>query len=178
MSAHVPIPQLGDTPLSCEGYLECLHECGIDEGLSDVRLPLGNDLSPQVRSLRDLNHSRDVQIVPSRNSLAMNEQCAVPSTAIVFPTRPHASGMLAPLCGRKVGTWAKMLVAGAVVNARCGGTLAHSASLDAPGLGDEDAGVELAPVNATQCFCVGIDEVGALVAGGGCCGTLVRRHDG
>jgi len=64
-----------------------------------------------------------------------------------------------------------------VVDARSSGTGAQTASLDASGLGDEDAGVEFAVVNTTQCFCVGIDEVGALVTGSGCCCTLVRRHD-
>ena len=107
----------------------------------------------------------------------MNEDGHVPNAAVVFPTRPHASRMLATLCSGKVGTRAKMLMAGAVVNARCGGTDAQPTSLYASDLGDEDAGVEFATMDAAHRFGSRVDDVGALVAGGGCCGTLVRRHD-
>jgi hypothetical protein len=85
--------------------------------------------------------------------------------------------MLAPLFCGKVGTWAKMLVARTVVNARCGDPWAQLTSLDASGLVDEEASVEFVAVNAAQRFGGGVDDVGALVAGGSCCGTLVRRHD-
>jgi len=123
--------------LSCDGYLESPHECGIDKGLSDMGVPLGNHLSPQVRPLRDLNHSREVHLVPNRNSPAMNKCGHVPSTSAMFHGCPHAARMLAPLYRRKVRTRAKVLVAGTVPGAIDRGPRTQLASPNGSDLGDE-----------------------------------------
>jgi len=107
----------------------------------------------------------------------MNEDGHVTSTTVMLAGCPHAAIVLAPLCGRKVGAGAKMLVADAVVDSGYSATDAHPASLHASGLGDKEASVVRTAVNAAEWVVSGVDDVGALVPGGGCCGALVRRHD-
>jgi hypothetical protein len=175
--AHVPIPQLGDSQFSCHGQLKRLHKPGVDKLLSDAGVPLGNDISPDIRTLSNLDHARNIHLVPKLHSACTDESVDVSPTPLVHKRNSHATRVGTPLGGRQVRTRAKVLVAAAVLRVvHCIVGAAETTRVLGCWKCGEEAGVGLVEVGAAERV-RSPHVAGALVPGGGGGCTLVRRHD-
>jgi hypothetical protein len=139
-------------------------------------VPLRNDISPDIRPLRNLNQARHIHLVPKFHSARTDEPGNVSLTPLVHGYDSHATRMGAPLCGGQVGTRAKAFMSAAILRVvHCIVSAAETTRVLGCWKRGEEAGVGVVDVGAAKR--VGPPHVaGTLVTGSGCCCALTGRH--
>jgi hypothetical protein len=105
MIPHMPIPQHRDPHFARKVELKSLYKPCVDELLTDMSVPLGDNIGPHVWTLDNLNKSGIIHVLPDSPTAALNESIDMSHTPLVLVNCPHTTPMNTPLVWRKV--WAR-----------------------------------------------------------------------
>jgi len=156
-----------------------LNHVPIDKGLIHFCPPGIHNGNPSIRCFCGSDETLNIHLIKDNPLLAANEDQVVWTTPVVKThTCPLTTGVATLLLTRKIRSWAKSVVAGAVSLVDCNPS-AHAAvnRFDEGLLGvrDEETDVDDTAVNTTESES-SPDAVVALMPPCGCSCTLMGRH--